>query len=99
MTMKKRFTVFMTILLIPFLMVAQKESPVKLGLRIAPSISWLSPGTEGYDSEGIRAGISGGLVTDFFFAKNYAISTGFSIDFPSGMPSPETIIGAPHTSS
>jgi hypothetical protein len=63
---------------------SQKSSPVKLGLRVAPGIGWINPSTEGYESGGIRGVISAGLVTDFYFTKNYAISTGFSVLFPSG---------------
>jgi hypothetical protein len=74
----------LTILLLPMVLQAQKESPVKLGLRVAPALSWINPGTEGYSSEGIRFGISAGLISDFYFSKNYALSTGFSFLFPSG---------------
>lgn len=74
----------LTLLLLPLVLQAQKESSVKLGLRVAPALSWINPGTDGYESEGIRFGISAGLITDFYFAKNYAISTGFSFLFPSG---------------
>ncbi len=73
-------------------MQAQKESPVKLGLRVAPALSWINPGTEGYNSEGLRFGISAGLVSDFYFARNYAVSTGFSFLFPSGKLSYQDMI-------
>jgi hypothetical protein len=63
---------------------AQKSSPVKLGLRVAPGIGWLKPGTDGYESDGIRGIISAGLISDFYFTGNYAISSGFSVIFPSG---------------
>lgn len=76
--------IMLTLFLMPMLLQAQKESSVKLGLRVAPALSWINPSTDGYESEGMRFGISAGLITDFYFAKNYAISTGFSFLFPSG---------------
>jgi hypothetical protein len=84
--------IMLTLFLLPILMQAQKESPVKLGLRVAPNLSWINPGTEGYNSEGVRFGISAGLISDFYFAKNYAISTGFSFLFPSGRLTYEDMI-------
>jgi hypothetical protein len=82
--MKKRTTPFAILLLVPFLLTAQAKNPVKLGLRVAPSLCWLSTNTPGYESDGFRGGANVGLITDFYFAKNYAISTGFSVLFPSG---------------
>ena len=76
--------IVLILLFAPILLQAQKDFPIKLGLRVAPAISWLNPSTEGYESEGVRFGISAGLVTDFYFADNYAVSTGFSFLFPSG---------------
>ena len=76
--------VIMLIMLCPLFMQAQKESSVKLGLRVAPGIGWINSSTEGYDPDGIRFMASAGLVTDFYFTKNYAVSTGFSFLFPSG---------------
>lgn len=76
--------ILIVLLMIPLISFAQKESAVKFGIRVAPGIGWMRPNTEGYESAGIRAVISAGLISDFYFAKNYAISTGFSVLFPSG---------------
>jgi hypothetical protein len=92
MKMRKIPVLLFTLLLVPFLLPAQKTSPVKLGLRIAPGIGWINPGTTGYESDGIRGVISAGLVTDFYFTDNYAISTGFSFLFPSGKMSYEDVL-------
>lgn len=82
--MRKIPVLLLTLLLVPLLLEAQKTSPVKLGLRVAPGIGLLNPNTEGYNSEGIRGVISAGLISDFYFTSNYAISSGFSVIFPSG---------------
>ncbi len=84
MPMNRTATLLLALLFIPFLSGAQQKNPVKLGLWVAPSINWIHTSTEGYSSDGIRGSANLGLVTDFYFAKNYAISTGFSVLFPSG---------------
>jgi hypothetical protein len=61
-----------------------QESPVKLGLKAAPNIGWMAPETKHYDYDGITGGATIGLVTDFYFAKNYAFSTGFNFAFLNG---------------
>jgi len=76
--------IFSTFWMIPVVTTAQKTSSVKLGLRVAPAIGWINPNASDYESEGMRAGISAGLVSDFYFTDHYAISTGFSFLFPSG---------------
>ena len=61
--------IIILMLMIPLISFAQKESPVKFGLRVAPGIGWMRPNTEGYESSGIRAVISAGLISDFYFVK------------------------------
>lgn len=57
---------------------------VALGVKLAPNIGWIKVDGEGYNSEGIVTGLSWGLVTDFYFAQNYAFSTGFTVSFQNG---------------
>jgi hypothetical protein len=98
MKMRKIPVLLFALLFIPCLLPAQKTSPVKLGLRVAPGIGWINPGTTGYESDGIRGVISGGLITDFYFTGNYALSTGFSFLFPSGKMSYEDLLLHDNTS-
>jgi hypothetical protein len=42
------------------------------------------PGTKGYSSDGARMGVTIGFVSDFYFAENYAFSTGFNFQFING---------------
>lgn len=57
---------------------------VKLGLKVSPNVAWMSPETKHYNYDGITGGATIGLVTDFYFAKNYAFSTGFNFAFLNG---------------
>ena len=59
----------------------QKDVPTfRLGLHFSPNIAWLNLNTTGYSSNGGRIGFAYGLSTEFYLAKNYLLSTGFSIN-------------------
>ncbi len=59
---------------------AQDDSrKFRLGLQFSPNLSWLSPGTNGYEKNGTKFGFSYGLSTEFFLGKNYLFSTGFDV--------------------
>jgi hypothetical protein len=57
---------------------------VRLGLKIAPSISWMNPNEKNYTYNGVTAGISFGFISEFHFTEQYAISTGFNFSFLGG---------------
>lgn len=84
--MKRKSTIIILIVLsaIPAFVFSQTKFPMKLGLKVAPNICWMSPGTKGYTSDGARVGATIGFVSDFYFAENYAFSTGFNFQFVSG---------------
>jgi hypothetical protein len=66
------------------LLYAQKKVPVKLGLKVSPSICWLNPSTENYESDGISGGVGAGFASDIYFTEQYALSTGFNFSFLNG---------------
>ena len=72
------------LLSIPGEIFSQAKFPMKLGLKVAPNICWMSPGTKGYSSDGIRFGATVGFMGDFYFAENYAFSTGLNFQFING---------------
>lgn len=84
--MKKLRTILfiMILIAIPFLIFSQAKIPMKLGLKIAPNVGWMSPGTKGYSNDGARLGMTIGFVSDFYFTENYAFSTGFNFQFLNG---------------
>ena len=63
---------------------SQSKLPIKLGLQVAPNIGWMNPSTKGYSSDGARFGGTIGFVGDFYFAENYAVSTGMNFQFMNG---------------
>ncbi len=84
--MKKlnHFLLIIILATVPAITFSQAQVPIKLGLKIAPNIGWMSPGTKDYESDGARLGMTIGFVSDFYFAENYAISTGFNFQFLNG---------------
>lgn len=58
------------------------SAQVEIGLKISPSVTSLrteSPSTYGFQREGSKLTIGGGLVIDYFFGQNYAFSTGLQL--------------------
>lgn len=58
---------------------AQDYSKYRFGLQASPLLGWISPDVADYESDGIRMGFSWGGVMEYYFAKNYAIKTGFNL--------------------
>ncbi len=67
---------------------------VKLGLMASPNLGWLRPETRNFENEGVRFGISYGLISDFRLADNYYVGSGVFLSHWSGkllMPATELI--------
>lgn len=58
---------------------AQNGRTFRIGLTASPSVSWFTPETRYFVSEGNRIGFSYGLIGDFLLSDYYAISTGLNI--------------------
>jgi Outer membrane protein beta-barrel domain len=61
-----------------------QNSPVRLGLKVAPCITWMNPNEKNYIYNGAAAGISFGFISEFHFGEHYAITSGFNFSFLSG---------------
>jgi len=84
--MKRIFTflpLFLSCILYPDPVPAQNH-PIKLGLKVSPNLSWMSPETKHYNYNGVTGGAIVGLVSDFYFTEHYAFSTGFNFAFLNG---------------
>ena len=62
----------------------QKMPEIKLGLKFAPNLSFMSPTTTGYSYEGVKPGAVIGLISDFYFTEHYAFSAGLNFSFLGG---------------
>lgn len=72
------------VILFIFLVNTYGEEGVKFGVYVEPQMSWLVPDIKTIDKDGARFNVKGGLIVDFFFAENYAFSTGISISNTGG---------------
>ena len=58
--------------------------PFRFGLKLAPNIGWISPDSEGYESDGSVPGFSWGFISDFTITENYFVATGFNVNYMNG---------------
>lgn len=74
-------------LLLFLVMVSQAQAqykPILFGMRIGTSLGWVNPDTEGYASGGVVPGFTWGFIGEFFLMENYAILTGFNVNYNGG---------------
>lgn len=76
---------YSALILLAFLLLSlegiSQIKPFRFGVRVAPNIAWVSPDTDGYESEGAQPGFSWGFIADITLTQNYFIKTGFSMDY------------------
>jgi hypothetical protein len=58
--------------------------PVLFGLRVGGNLGWMKADADGYSGEGVVPGFSWGFMGEFFLMENYAILTGFNMNFNGG---------------
>lgn len=85
MKSKRSFLVIIICLMmiVPNIASAQYRSFI-LGIKAAPSISWMTTNQDDYSSEGAKIGFSWGVTSEFYFAKNYALATGLQFLYTGG---------------
>ena len=70
--------------------------PVLFGLRVGADLGWVKPDTEEYESEGVQMGFTWGFIGEFFLMENYAIATGFNVNFIGGEMSYPYVLMTPN---
>ena len=64
-----------------FIMGANAQTgKVRLGFRLGPTIDWASSGSTAATNDGIRLGGNLGLVCDYYFTDNFAVSSGVNFN-------------------
>jgi hypothetical protein len=53
---------------------------VRFGLYAEPQLTWIKTDFKLMQNDGVRFGFNAGLMSDFYFTKNYAFATGISIN-------------------
>ncbi len=75
---------YLFIAIIALLSVKAFSQDMRFTVFVDPQFSWLNSDYNSIDSEGSKFGVNIGLNLDKFFAPNYAIMTGISIDNTGG---------------
>ncbi len=75
----KKPIVFLLLLFIAGPLLADDDFGFRFGMNVSPNLSWFRPETRGYDNRGVSPGFSYGLIVDYEFARNYAVTTGLNI--------------------
>ncbi|HRF81707.1 MAG TPA: outer membrane beta-barrel protein [Flavobacteriales bacterium] len=65
---------------------AQDDAGVRLGIKVAPNMSWIKADTKGFDGDGSKIGFTFGLVTEFPIGSsgNYRFGTGLFLNYAGG---------------
>lgn len=75
------------LVLIVFILVGRADAQYKtvlLGLRGGFNMGWLKSPDSDYQNKGLTPGLSWGFVSEFYFMENYAVLTGFNIQYLKG---------------
>lgn len=82
---KKMNKILLTVALISCsLLIQAQENKYEFGFKISPNIGWVKPNAEGYERDGVKAGISWGLVSNILLTDNYYAHTGFNVLYLNG---------------
>ena len=76
--MKRSLFTLLLVFVIVGSAVAQQKA-FQFGFKVAPSLGWIKPNSEGYKREGVKMGFNWGFVGEFFLMENYAVTTGFNV--------------------
>jgi hypothetical protein len=75
--------IFLVVLSAGFILSASAQG-VKMGLLASPQVTWMSSDANSIKSDGPMMGFNFGLLSDFYFADRYCISTGITINNSAG---------------
>lgn len=62
----------------------KSSAQIKLGLKVAPQLTYVTTESKGISTSGTALNVSYGLMVDYYFTDNYAFATEFSIANYSG---------------
>lgn len=79
----KKLLSFLFFLIITSQVQAQYK-PVLFGMKVGANLGWIKPDVEEYSGEGIVPGFTWGFIGEFYIMENYAIFTGFNVNFNGG---------------
>ncbi len=84
--MKKALLILAAAMLAAPTMNAQDDAGVRLGIKVAPNMSWIKADTKGLEGDGSKIALTFGLVTEFPIGSsgNYRFGTGLFLNYAGG---------------
>src|SRR5512138_1214656 len=58
--------------------------PFLFGMRVGGNLGWIKPMVDDISSEGVRPGFTWGFIAEYYVMENYAILSGFNVNFNGG---------------
>jgi len=93
--MKKAVLALLIIMLFGGSTIYSQQKPFVFGFKAGPTMGWMKPDAQGYESSGVKAGFTWGFIADFFLMENYGIKTGFDVVFlNAGLKMPATVVNS-----
>lgn len=80
----KKSLLFAVVMLVLSLSASAQYRGFSFGIKMGPSFDWAGSKTNTLQNEGTRMGFRWGLVADYYFAENYAITTGLNVNYLRG---------------
>ena len=80
----KKSLLIVGLLLAMSLTASAQNKGFAFGLKLGPGFDWTGSTTGAAKSEGVPVGFGVGLVAEYYFAENYAISTGVNVNMNRG---------------
>ncbi|PKP35512.1 MAG: hypothetical protein CVU00_01810 [Bacteroidetes bacterium HGW-Bacteroidetes-17] len=77
--MKRKSLVLFILLLATISQSLAQEKPFLFGMKLSPNIGWMKPDSEGYNNDGLKTGVSWGLVAEIHLMENYDLHSGVNI--------------------
>jgi hypothetical protein len=63
---------------------AQDEGEIRFGFQLSPTFNWISTNTSDINPNGTNLGLRLGMIGEYFFRENYAVTTGIGFIFNQG---------------
>lgn len=62
----------------------KENSPMRIGINIAPGIAWIKPNSNNITSNGSKFGFLYGLIGEYYFTPYYGIASGIDVMYDGG---------------
>jgi hypothetical protein len=80
----KKIVFFVAFLLGLSFVQAQSDFNIRFGLQLSPTFSWLSSDVNNINGNGVNLGLKLAMMGEYYFAENYAITSGLGFAFNHG---------------